>query len=380
MLGSLLVIIAIAGFALYQYSKGGIVKAFILSIAVISASIAAFGYYELLAGYMTGYSFLGAKAFPIAFFALFLFVFLIIREIANYLLKPDISLGDPIDKFIGTGIGALAGYIFAGVILITIGLIPYKTNWLYARFDDKVENPPIASGALLNPDAFVCKLFGLVSGGSLGGENSFALLHADYPDQIFLNRLLVSEDISPLAGDGAVSIAKNGVRLAPENLMEVPKNQEQAPPQPVEVPSGTVLTLVKLRVNTRSLAPVEADKQNLGLSQLRLILKPKDSQDKYSGSGRAVYPIGYLNSDRQLVLKPLNTSFADELKSEGTDFAFYVPENEIPVLLEFRHNIVERIGTVGPAEELIVPERAPIAAPNEPAPQPTPFEPIEPNQ
>jgi uncharacterized membrane protein required for colicin V production len=358
MLGSLLVIIIIAGFALYQYVKGGIVSGFIFLIAAITAAIAAFSYYELAASYITAYSFIGAKSFSIAFIVLFLVVFTVVREISVKLIKPDISFGSPIDKFVGTGIGAAAGYIVAGVILITIGLMPYKTNWIYSRFSDKVDNPPLSSGVFLNPDAFVTKLFGLFSSGSLKGQNSFAVVHADYIDQIFLNRLLVSDNISPLARDGAIRIVPQGVRLAPENLMEAPKEQETA--QPVEPPSGKSIVLVGLRISGPSLAPAEGDQQKLVLSQLRLV----------SASGQVAYPIGYLNSERQLVVKPLNASLSDELKAEKIDFVFYIPKDTAPVALEFRQNIIEKINRVEPAEEFI-PAKTDFASPNEPASEPT---------
>ena len=49
-MGSLFVILVILGCAAYQYSKGTAVKAFAMLIISICSVIAAFGYFELLAG------------------------------------------------------------------------------------------------------------------------------------------------------------------------------------------------------------------------------------------------------------------------------------------------------------------------------------------
>ena len=363
MVGTLLVIGIIAGFALYQYIKGGIITGFIFLVAVIVGIIAAFGYYELLAGYVKDYGFVGPKAYPLAFFIAFIAAFIIIKEVANNLLSPEISFGPTIDKAGGVAIGALVGYLFAGAILVVIGLTPYKTNWLYGRFTDNVSNPPQPSGILLNPDGFVTGLFGAFSNGSLKGTQSFAVVHADYMDQIFLNRHRVSDGVWPIAQNGAVSVTATGVRAAPENLTEASKQEDQ-PPQPFTPEPGKTLTLVKLQINSNSLTPSDGESEalpKLALGQLRLIVKEKQSAgDITSGSGEAVYPIGYINAAGQLVVKSLDTMLDDKDLKGASDFAFYVPSNAVPVLMEFRHNVIEAIR---PAPAAVPPTEQP-AEPN----------------
>jgi uncharacterized membrane protein required for colicin V production len=347
MLGTLLVIMIIAGFALHQYIKGGIVRGFISLAAALIGSAAAFGYYEVAASYFKDYSFIGPKAYPIAFLLMFVFVFALIRELANKVVKTDISFGLKVDRAGGVVFGALVGYFFAGAVCITIGLLPYKTDWFYGRFEDTISNPPQPNGILLNPDGFLSNLFGMLSSGSLAGTNSFALVHADYVDQIFLNRHSVSDGVAPIAADGAVSIIDNALRPAPENLMLATKQQDTAP-EPVEPESGKTLMVARLRINVSDLVPEESDWQpKLALAQLRLVLKDKQSvNERSSGSGEVVYPIGYLNPEGQLQKKPLSAVLEEkELKSsdKGIEFAFYVPTNTSPVLLEFRRNIIEEI-------------------------------------
>lgn len=381
MIGTLLVIIIIAGFALHQYIKGGIVRGFVFLVAALVGATAAFGYYELLAGYIKDYSFIGPKAYLLTFFLLFILAFILVREVANTLLKPDISFGLMVDRAGGVVLGVLIGYLFSGVILITIGLIPYKTNWLYARFEDNINNPPQPNRMLFNPEGFLSGFFGMLSNGSLKGESSFALVHADYADQIFLNRRLVSEGVSPIAGNEAVKIAAPGVRPAPENLTAAAKQQGLAS-EPVTPEAGKTIMLVRLQISAHDLVVAESgDQAKFALAQLRLVVKDKQSAaDLSSGSGEAVYPIGYLNSAGQLLPKPLNAVLSDEeLKAGSLDFAFNVPANSTPVLLEFRQNIIEKVGqssvagqqpeTTQPPAEPNAPG-APTADNNAPANQP----------
>lgn len=370
MVGTLLAIGIIIGFALFQYIKGGIVTAFIFLMAVIVGIAAAFGYYELLAGYIKDYGFIGPKAYPLAFFVAFIAAFIIIKEVADNLFRPEISFGPMIDKAGGTVLGALVGYLFAGAILIVIGLTPYKADWLYGRFENNINNPPQPSTMLLNPDGFVTGLFGALSNGCLKGDQSFAVVHADYINQIFLNRHRVSDGVWPIAQDGAVSLTAPGVRAAPENLMEAPR-QEGQPAQPFTQEPGKTLTLVKLQINLNLLTPSDSESDvqpKLALGQLRLIVKDKqDAGNITSGSSEAVYPIGYINAAGQLAVKPLDTILSDEDLKGVSDLAFYIPTNSVPVLMEFRHNLIEEIKPVA----------APIGQP--PAEQPAPPPTAEPN-
>lgn len=377
MVATLLVIGMIAGFALYQYIKGGIVTAFIFLVAVVVGIAAAFGYYETLADYVKDYGFIGPKAYPLAFFIAFIAAFIIIKEVADNLLRPEISFGEVIDKAGGTALGAFVGYLFAGAMLVVIGLTPYKADWLYSRFEGAINNPPQPSGALLNPDGFVTGLFGALSSGCLKGDNSnsFAVVHADYINQIFLNRHRVSDGVWPIAQNGAVSLTAPGMRAAPENLIEAPR-QEGQQPQPFTPEAGKTLTLVKLQINANLLTPgdSESDVQSkMALGQLRLIVKEKqDAGNITSGSGEAVYPIGHINAAGQLAVKPLDTVLSDEDLKGVSDFAFYVPANAAPVIMEFRHNIIEEIRPTAapagqpPAEQ---PAAPPATEPNDAAPQ-----------
>ena len=92
------------------------------------------------------------------------------------------------------------------------------------------------------------------------------------------------------------------------------------------------------------------------LSQLRVICKRKETEMNHlAGTGKAVYPIGNLIAANQLKTRPLNTkmriSRADLQGSERwIDFAFYVPNDFVPVLAEYKQNSIAKVGSLVAAE------------------------------
>jgi len=86
-----------------------------------------------------------------------------------------------------------------------------------------------------------------------------------------------------------------------------------------------------------------------------------------AGKGQNIYPIGYMSAVDTLQKKRLNevvkvtrSDFEEKSRVRWIDFAFYVPADSKPVLLEFKQNSIVEL-----------PERKE----NEPAPQPIPFVP-----
>ena len=80
-MGSLLVVLIILGCVAYQYLKGTLVKSFAMVIISICASVVAFGYFELSAGFLTGRKILPLWAYPLSFILLFALAFVILQAI-----------------------------------------------------------------------------------------------------------------------------------------------------------------------------------------------------------------------------------------------------------------------------------------------------------
>ena len=88
------------------------------------------------------------------------------------------------------------------------------------------------------------------------------------------------------------------------------------------------------------------------LSQVRLICKQKeDAKKPFAGKGINVYPIGYLKTPELLEIKRLNEpiEMGRDSFTAGqmvTDFAFWVPGNFVPVLVEFKQNNIAQVPAV----------------------------------
>ena len=93
------------------------------------------------------------------------------------------------------------------------------------------------------------------------------------------------------------------------------------------------------------------------LSQLRLICKPKAYAEKpLVGKGTNIYPVGYMKAANQLQKKKLNDPIQiGSADFTGTvkliDFAFYVPDGSVPVLVEFKLNNVAEVPSPVPTEQ-----------------------------
>lgn len=216
---------------------------------------------------------------------------------------------------------------------------PLPTSYPYQRFDADRPNAERPKKVLFNADGFATGWFGIVSSGSFSGKRSFATLHPDFVDQVFLNRHEIAEDISIIAASDAVEIPKKKAAWpAPEGL----KNSDG---KPVPLKSGHSITIVRVGIKKKAIK----DAGRFTLSQLRLICKQK-GRDKNPLAGKAenVYPIGYLKTADQLQVKKLNDQIALERDDfDGTvrwiDFAFYIPNGFIPILVEFKQNSIAEV-------------------------------------
>jgi len=86
------------------------------------------------------------------------------------------------------------------------------------------------------------------------------------------------------------------------------------------------------------------------LSQLRLVCKQQTyTKNPLAGKGKNIYPIGYMTTGGQIQKKRLNDriklkrdDFSDS-RVRWIDFAFYVPDNFRPVLVEFKQNSIAEL-------------------------------------
>ncbi len=352
---SLAMLAIMAGCAAGLYFKGTLALGITMIFDAIVAGLVAFGFFEFASKYLIQYASGVAPWAPmICFLTLLLLVFALLQAVQMQLSKEKIDLGVWPERIGRPAAGVVLGYVVTGYLLVAAAMGPLPNQYPYPRFDARNPNPANPTKALLSPDGFVTGLFSAASKGgfgALGEPHSFALFHAGFLDQLYLNRHQVKE--APLMTSTSVLDVprKAGVWHAPEGLRD-------AEGKPVSGPAGTTLMLVRVEIKKAALK----DAAKSTLSQMRLVCGLRTGTGPaLAGQGQAVYPAGYIGADGRFDRKRLD-EIIDLAKASGDpitiDLGFHVPTNSVPVLLEFKRNNVVQVSAPATAED---------------TPQPVPF-------
>ena len=368
---SLVMLALMAGCAVGLYLKGTLTMGVTMIFNALAAGLVAFGFFEIAARYLMQYaSGLAPWAPTICFLLLLVLVFALLQAIQMQIGKEKIDLGLLPERIGRPLTGVVLGYLATGYLLVALAMAPLPSQYPYPRFAARNPNPASPNKALLSPDGFVTGLFSLVSKGGwgpLGEPKSFAMYHAGYVDQLYLNRLK-GKEVPLLTGSPALDVPrKAGVWNAPPGLRD-------AEGKSLAGPAGTSLMLV--RVNLKRAAFKDSGK--LTLSQMRLVCGPRGGAiSPLAGQGQPAYPIGYIGAGGNLERKNLD-EIIDIAKVPGDtltmDLAFHVPTNLTPVLLEFKRNNVVQVSAPATAEDAPTPISfgAPAPAPQAAAPSEPP--------
>ncbi|MDD5327375.1 MAG: CvpA family protein [Phycisphaerae bacterium] len=325
MIGSLFIVLIVLGCGVYQYQKGTFVKSFVAIVVSICASVVAFGYFELLGNVFISREILLSWAHSFSFVLLFVLTFAVLQTAAIQLIRQPINLGLWPERIGRVICGLFLGLILSGILFTIVAMSPLSAKYPYQRFDERIPDPENPSKLRLNADGFATGWFSMISRGSLSGKRSFAALHPAFLDQLFLNRLNVDYEVPIIASSEAIKVPQKGVWLASEGLKDSDGN-------PVQPKSGYNLTIVRVGITSS----IEGD-DKFSPSQLRLICRKKgDDKNPFTGKGKDVYPVGYLKSSNELQIKNLADHI--QISRSDIDFAFYVPDEFVPILIEFRQN------------------------------------------
>lgn len=337
-MAGLLIVLIILGCAGYQYQKGTLVKSFATIVTSVCASIVAFGYFELLATVFINRDIVVPWAQSLSFVLLFVLAFAVIQTITAQLSpRRPIDLGFLPERIGRVACGAFSGLIISGTLLAALAMAPLPNKYPYQRFDTTRPDPENPNKVLFNADGFATGWFGMVSSGSFSGKRSFAALHPDFLDQVFLNRHSIAEDIPAITTSQAIEVPKKNAAWLAAATLKYSKDLNK----PVEHRSGHNLTIVRVGIKKKMVG----EAGTFTLSQLRLVCKHKNDSNRLAGKAKNIYPIGYLTTANLLQRKQLNdrislrrSDFDGSVK--WTDFAFYVPNDFLPVLVEFKQNSI----------------------------------------
>jgi len=366
-MASIAVVLIILGCAAYQYFKGTFIRAFATIIIAVCASVAAFGFFEVLAnvfiskGDNSRFLPLVPWAQTLCFTLLFIVVFGALQTGMMFLTRRPVDLGFMPERVGRVVCGIFLGLLLSGFLLTALGMAPlsnkYRSIFSYQRFDGK------RSKVLLNADGFATGLFSIISKGSLSGKRSFATIHPDFLDQVHLNRL-ISGTSTLTCNPPAISLPKPAVWPAPQSLSEQVsqivsqlnrqgKLKDESTGKSISMPgpgSDYQPTIVRVGIKRRALSI--KPKINVGvfiLPQLRLICKRQGyGDDPLAGTGINIYPIGHLKAADQIQVSTNieidRHDFEDDKAGEKwIDFVFCIPRDYVPVLLEFKQNSIVEI-------------------------------------
>ena len=364
-MASIAVVLIILGCAAYQYFKGTFIKAFATIIIAICASVAAFGFFEVLAnvfiskGADSRFISLVPWAQTLCFALLFIVFFGALQTGMMFLTRWPVDLGVLPERIGRVVCGIFLGLLLSGFLLTALGMAPLSNKYPYQRFDGR------RSKVLLNADGLATGLFSIISKGSLSGKRSFATIHPDFLDQVHLNRQLSGTSI--LTTKPGISLPrppKPAVWPAPQSLSEQVtqivsqlkrqgKLKDELTGKLISMPgplgSDYQPTIVRVGIQMSALRPkATITAGTFILPQLRLICKRKGyGEDPLAGTGINIYPIGHMKAADQIQvsteIKITSSDFERNAKDKWIDFVFCIPRDFVPVLLEFKQNSIVEI-------------------------------------
>jgi hypothetical protein len=364
---SLVMLAIMAGCAVALFLKGTLVQGITLVFNAIIAGFVAFGFFEMLARFLVKYSPGIALWAPLTcFLLLFVLGFAVLQTAAMQLGKEKADLGKLPEQIGRVACGIILGYVITGHLLVAAAMGPLPNQYPYPRFEDRNPNASRPNKPILSPDGFVTGLFAIVSKGSFSAisePKSFAVLHADFLDQLYLNRHEISQKVPIMTSLPAVDVPGKGVRRAPDGLRD-------SEGKTVSVAPGEDLMLVRMEMKPRTLN--EAGK--FTPSQLRLVCVPKTSKAPLAGQGQAVYALGYIGGNGRLERKTLDEIITVQSSGDAVnmDVAFSVPSSLTPRLLEFKRNNLVQVQLSAPASGEQALEVIPFNTSSEAAPEPQP--------
>ena len=347
MIAELVVLVVILAIAAFNYLKGSIVKSFLLFINAIISSTVALAFFETAGRIILGYGYGGQWVLGGSFIFIFIIIFAIMNALTDELAPADIHFTDLIDKIARSSIAVFTGLAIAGTILITAVLMPIGTSWPYQRFNPlnknlKPQEPD--KGLILNADGFTAGFASWFSRGSMSGSKSLAVFHPNFLNEIYLNRIGEDSDNLIIAGTEAVEV--KAAWIATAELVSASDNQ------PLNAKPGTKTVIVRTRLKSGAIkdggAMTEDNKLTFTTAQVRLLCKSGNSVDNLGGSSYIAWPIGFVRNENAVERKNLT----DEIKLSPADFsggmkwydfAFYIPSDTVPVMLEFKLNAAAEV-------------------------------------
>ncbi|MBN1456878.1 MAG: CvpA family protein, partial [Sedimentisphaerales bacterium] len=265
----------------YFYLKSPLLTSVATMFAAIIAVLVAFNFYEIVAEQLLSRGHGGQWAQPSCLLLLFVITLVLLRAACDQIVGANIEFGSIPKQIVAVVCGFVVGFIISGTLIVILAMSPLSPSMPYERFPiegAKLNADRLGSNKSLMADGFVCGLFKLASKGSLSSKKSFDVYHADFLDQLHINRRNTGKErgeVPIIAGKKSIIVpSKNGVRISEDDFTIVRAGVKSGSIQKDGAALGT---------NSISLTP----------GQFRLVCKKKAEIADMQGSAIAIYPLQY---------------------------------------------------------------------------------------
>ena len=271
----LIATVLILGIAFFQVVQG-LFSSLIMTILTVLSATVAFNYYELLAETLL-YTRQPATADAIALVATFLVPLLCMRLLLDKYMAGNVVMNVWADRIGGGVLGVITGMIMVGVLMIAAQMLPFGDSVLmYRGFDDTLRRDQ--GLAPFYPDEFTAGLMGVLSDGSLKGENRFEKVHDDLLLEVFCARNTAGKG-------GRIDAMPDSLRVL--GVYRVERNAalwlDDVPASPfIDRTKPTKIIVVRVEVNDSAIG--EHNWWRLPATHFRMT----------TDAGRSHYPLGYL--------------------------------------------------------------------------------------
>lgn len=332
MISLIITVIVMIGIVAHFYLRFTPMKSFVALMAAIIGFVTAFSYYEVAANLLISRGYIPQLAQSLCFILIFILTSVIIEVLSGFIVGANIDFGQPVKIVTAIVCGLITAIIVSGAIAIAFALAPLSKSNPYARFDEtfKVRKP---SKVMIPADDFIAGFYNLIAKGALGSENRFDVLHANFLNQVHLNRYAVKEGAAMVAAKDAAFVERFGVREK-------------------ELPGGDVRTVIELNIKAKSIkeggAMDSGNTLSFALAQTRLICGTDGQSELTGGNIEILYPEKYLIKGKPVKkdIQPSEVISFDrdsyittsKGKAARVDLAFMVPKNLTPMFLEFKAN------------------------------------------
>ncbi len=205
----IIALLLFAGIAFFQALQGTFSALIMAVLTIVSAGIAINYYAPLSQSYLLGHVPDYGDACMLA--GLFFILLVILRTLTDNFIRGNIVTYGLPDRLFAGLVSIPTSLVIVGVGILSIQMLPFDEQlMLFNRFTYDVQEPGklVRNGIFPYADDFAAGFASMLSDGSLSSEESFGLVHPDWPGEICANRIGVQRESKHVAMPGSVKVLR----------------------------------------------------------------------------------------------------------------------------------------------------------------------------